>query len=269
MNDVFTLEGKVALITGGGRGIGATIARVFSEAGAAVAVTARTGSEVEEVAAEIRDAGGRAIGIATDLFDAEQLPGAIDRTVEAFGGIDVLVNNAGAGGSPLFVDTRIEHLQKAFQLMVAAPFELARLALPHMIQRPNASIINMTSVGAYRATRGNLAHHTAKAALAQLTRLMAADLGPRIRVNALVPGAVETPGLREVFEKREGLRERVTNTARLKRMGTPEDVAYAALYLASPAASWITGTLLDINGGPVDEIMEVAPDLTPESLGLA
>jgi 7-alpha-hydroxysteroid dehydrogenase len=119
----------------------------------------------------------------------------------------------------------------------------------------------MTSVGAYRATRGNLAHHTAKAALAQLTRLMAADLGPKVRVNALVPAAIETPGLREVFDRRPDLREMVTAHTRLRRIGTPEDVAYAAVYLASPAASWITGTLLDITGGVVDEIKEVAPDL--------
>jgi 7-alpha-hydroxysteroid dehydrogenase len=217
---------------------------------------------VEGVAAEIRDAGGHAASIPADLFDVEQLSRIIDQTEEAFGGIDILVNNAGAGGSPLFVDTRIEHLQRSFHLMVAVPFELARLALPSMLERPGASIINMTSVGWYRSTRGNLAHHTAKGALAQLTRLMAADLGPKIRVNAIVPAAVETPGLREVFEKRAPeMRQTILDHTRLRRMGTPEDIAYAALYLASPAASWITGTLLDINGGPVDEIAPVAPDL--------
>lgn len=257
----FSLEGKVALITGGGRGIGATIARVFSESGAAVAITARTGTEVEAVATEIQAAGGRAIAVPANLFDVDHLPGVIQRTVDAFGGLDVVVNNAGAGGSPPFVDTRIEHLEHAFHLMVAAPFELVRLALPHLLERPGASVINMTSVGAHRVTRGNLAHHTAKAALAHMTRLMAADLGPRIRVNALVPAAVETPGLREVFEKRPELRQRIAGHTRLRRIGTPEDVAHAAVYLASPAASWITGTLLDINGGPVDETAEVAADL--------
>ena len=260
--DVFSLQGKVALVTGGGRGIGATIARVFSEAGAAVAVTARTADEVDAVASEITEAGGRAIAIPADLFDVNQLPGIIEQTVGAFGGLDILVNNAGAGGSPLFVDTRIEHLQHAFHLMVAVPFELARLALPSMLERPGASIINMTSVGAYRATRGNLAHHTAKSALAQLTRLMAADLGPKIRVNALVPAAVETPGLHKVFESRPPeMRQTIVDRTRLRRLGTPEDIAYAAVYLASPAASWVTGTLLDINGGPVDEIRQTAPDL--------
>jgi 7-alpha-hydroxysteroid dehydrogenase len=257
----FSLEGKVALVTGGGRGIGATIARVFAECGAAVAVTARTEADVDEVASKIGAAGGRAVAVPADLLDFEQLPAVIDRTVEALGGLDVIVNNAGGGGSPLFVDTRVEHLQHAFHLMVAAPFEIVRLALPHLLERPGASVINMSSVGSRRVTRGNLAHHTAKAALAHMTRLMAADLGPRVRVNGLVPGAVETPGLREVFDKRPDLRESVTSHTRLRRIGTPEDVAYAAVYLASPAASWVTGTLLDIDGGTVDEIAERAADL--------
>jgi 7-alpha-hydroxysteroid dehydrogenase len=262
MKNVFSLEGKVALITGGGRGIGASIAKVFSAAGAHIAVTARTGAEVEAVAAEIREAGGRAIGIQADIMDAAQLPGIIDKTIAEFGGIDILVNNAGAGGSPPFMDTRIEHMQRAYHLMVLAPFELTRLAAPSMLERPGASVINMTSVGAYRATRGNLAHHTAKAALAHFTRLMAADLGPKIRVNAIVPGAVETPGLREVFESRApGMRELINEHTRMRRMGTPDEIAYAAVYLASPAAAWITGSLLDINGGPVDEIIQNSPDL--------
>lgn len=258
----FSLEGKVALVTGGGRGIGATIARVFADFGASVAVTARTGSEVDEVASQINAAGGHAVAITADLFDVDQLAPIVEHTVREFGGIDVLVNNAGAGGSPLFVDTRIADLQRAFHLMVAVPFELARLALPHMLERSGASVINMTSVGAYRSTRGNLAHHTAKGALAQLTRLMAADLGPKIRVNALVPAAVETPGLRETFERRSPeMRQIIVDHTRLRRLGTPEDIALAAVYLASPAASWVTGTLLDINGGPVDEIVQTAPDL--------
>ena len=257
----FTLEGKVALVTGGGRGIGATIARVFAEAGAAVAVTARTAAEVDGVADQIRSTGGTAVPIAADLFDVEQLPGIVERTVDELGGVDVVVNNAGAGGSPSFVDTRISHLEHSFHLMVSVPFELTRLALPSMLERPGASVVNMTSVGYERSTRGNLAHWTAKGALATLTRLMAADLGPKIRVNAIAPGAVETPGLAEVFERRPGLRETVIESTRLKRMASPDEIAYAALYLASPAAANITGTVLDINGGPVDEIAPATPDL--------
>ena len=232
--NAFTLEGKIALVTGGGRGIGATIARVFSEAGAAVAVTARTASEVEAVAAEIQEAGGRAVAIPADLYDVDQLPGIIDQTVGAFGGLDVLVNNAGAGRIPVVR----RHQDRATCSGRSISWWRCRSSWPasrcRTCSRVGASIINMTSVGAYRATRGNLAHHTAKGALATLTRLMAADLGPKIRVNALVPAAVETPGLREVFEKRAPeMRQIIIDHTRLRRTGTPEDIAYAAVYLVA------------------------------------
>ncbi len=260
--NAFSLEGKVALITGGGRGIGANLARVFADSGAAIAVTARTTAEVEAVAAEIRSAGGRAIAITTDVTETVQLPELIGRTVDELGGLDVLVNNAGGGSSPHFTDTRIEHLEEAFHINVAVPFELARLAVPHLLERPGSSIINMSSVGARKAARGHLAHHVAKAALAHMTRMMAADLGPRIRVNALLPGPVETPAFRQVLEDRmPELRQLLIDRTRMRRIGTPDDIAYAAVYLASPAASWLTGVLLDINGGDVDELMAVAPDL--------
>jgi len=259
--NAFSLEDKVALVNGGGRGIGATIARAFAEAGAAVAVTARTADEVEAVAAGIRSRGGQSVAVVADLADASRLPGVIDRTVGELGGLDVLVNNAGGGTSPPFVDTRIEHLEAAFHMNVAVPFELARLALPHLLERPGASIINMSSVGARKAPRGHLTYHTAKAALAQMTRLMAADLGPRVRVNALLPGPVETAALAGVLEGRPQLRELLIERTRMRRIGTPDDIAYAAVYLASSAASWVTGVLFDINGGEVDELMAVAPDL--------
>ena len=259
--NAFSLEHKVALVTGGGRGIGATIARVFAEAGAAVAVVARTADEVETVADDIRSTGGRATAVTADLSDPSQLPGVIERIVAELGGLDVLVNNAGGGTSPRFVDTRIEHLEAAFHMNVAVPFELARLALPHLLERSGASIINMSSVGARKAARGNLAYHVAKSALAHMTRLMAADLGPRVRVNALLPGPVRTAALEGVLEARPELRDLLIERTRMRRIGTPEDVAYAAAYLASPAASWVTGVLFDVNGGEVDELMAVAPDL--------
>jgi len=238
------------------------MAQVFADAGASVAVTARSTAEVDAVAAEIRSTGGRAVAITTDLTETSQLPALIDQVVCELGGLDVLVNNAGGGMSPPFVDTRVEHLQQAFHINVSVPFELARLAVPHLLERPGASILNMSSAGARKAARGHLAHHVAKASLAHMTRLMAADLGPRIRVNALVPGPVETAAFRRVVESRmPELRQLLVDRTRMRRIGTADDVAHAAVYLASPAASWVTGVLLDINGGDVDEIMAVTPDL--------
>ena len=256
-----SLEGKVALVTGSGRGIGAGIARKMAEAGAAIAVTARTSSEIDKVAAEIRAGGGRAVAIPADIADAKQLPGLVERTVAELGGLDVVVNNAGGAMSPAFVDTRYELLEDHFHLIVSMPFELSRLALPHLLERPGASIINILSPGAYRAPRGNLSYYVAKAALAHMTRLMAADLGPKVRVNGIIPGPIETPALSKVFEERPEIREVAMNATRVRRLGMPEDVGLGAVYLASDAASFITGALMPINGGEVEESRPVSPDL--------
>lgn len=259
---MFSLKGRVALITGGSRGIGEAIARAFAEAGASVAVVARNPADVEAVAKDIEVAGGRAFPISADVTDLDRLPELVDRTVSELGGLDTLVNNAGGEISPPFLDTRVEHLQEAFHFNVVVPFELSRLAVPHLLDRPGASIINMSSIVAGKSVRAHLAHHTGKAAEAQLTLSMSADLGPRIRVNGILPGAVETAALRNYFEKKDpDLRQTLAQRIRLGRLATPEDVAFAAVYLSSPAASWVTGTLLRIDGGEVDEGISMFPDL--------
>lgn len=260
--DRFSLHDRVALITGGGRGIGAGIARGFAEAGAAVAVVARTQADVDAIAGEITASGGRALAMAADVTDLDVLPGLVDRTVEEFGGLDILVNNAGGEISPPFLDTRVDHIKDAIHFNVLVPFELSRLAVPHLLERPGASIINISSVTTLVSVRGSLAHHTGKTAESQLTLSMAADLGPRIRVNAVLPGAIETEALSRFFDQKDPeLRNTLAEHTRMKRMGTPDDVASAAIYLASPAASWVTGLLLEITGGQMDELRPVYPDL--------
>jgi 7-alpha-hydroxysteroid dehydrogenase len=227
-----------------------------------VAIVARTTAQIEAVADEIRAAGGRAAALTADLMDISQLPGLIEQTVSELGGLDILVNNAGGGFSTPFAEVRIEHIESLFRLEVAVPFELSRLALPHLLERPGANIINTVSAGAYKAPRGFLAHYIAKCALAHLTRLMAADLGPRVRVNAIVPGPVGTPALKQVLESQgEQFKTMMLNSIRMRRLSEPEEIGYAAVYLASPAASMVTGTLLDVTGGQVDEIMQMYPDL--------
>jgi NAD(P)-dependent dehydrogenase (short-subunit alcohol dehydrogenase family) len=249
-----SLDGKVALITGGGKGMGPAIAKMFAANGAAIAVAARTVSQVETVASQIRADGGRAIACPTDVTNLSSLPPLIDWIAEGFGGLDIVVNCAGGGdeGRP-FTDMNVADLEGSFHFNVTAPFELARLAVPHMLARPGASIINITSVTPGKSMRGHLIYDVAKAALNQLTLSLAAELGPRIRVNAILPGPTETEALREVLDQRPDIRQMLSHIIRLRRTGTPEDIANAALYLASEAASWVTGTLLNVNGGTVDE----------------
>jgi 7-alpha-hydroxysteroid dehydrogenase len=260
--EAFSLKGKVALITGASRGVGEGIARAFVEAGAAVALVARTEAAIEAVASELRDAGGQAIAIPGDVTDLSQLPVLVEKAVTAFGALDILVNNAGGEISPTFLDTRPEHLQAAFHFNAVVPFELSRHAVPELLKRPGASIINICSDVVGNQTRGSLAHHTGKAAEAQVTLSMAADLGPKIRVNAILPTQIETEKFREYLAtKNPELRETLITFTRMRRNAAPQDIGYAAVYLASPAASWMTGNLLRINGGVVDEKRPNIPDL--------
>jgi 7-alpha-hydroxysteroid dehydrogenase len=223
---------------------------------------ARTKSEIEAMAAEINEAGGKAVAVQADVMEFAKLPAVVAQTVSALGGIDILVNNAGGGFSKPFTDIRVEDLEALFRLEVCAPFELSRLALPHLLERPGASIINTVSPGVYKAPRGFLTHYVVKASLAHLTRCMAADLGPRVRVNAIVPGAVETPALKQVLESQgAAFKEKLLGQIRMRRLSTPDDIGRATVFLASPAAAFTTGTLLDLTGGHVDELMPMYPDL--------
>jgi 7-alpha-hydroxysteroid dehydrogenase len=258
--DHFTLAGRVALVTGSSRGIGAAIALAFVEAGASVALVARTTADIKARADEL---GGRpnAIALTADVTDVDQLPPLVDQTVRELGGLDILVNNAGGEVSPPFLETRVRHLEDAFHFNVAVPFELSRLAAPHLLQRPGASIINIGSIVVGQSVRGHLAHHVGKAAQAQLTLSLAADLGPKVRVNAILPGAIETVALQRYFEAKADLREQLAASVRMRRIGTPEDVAMAAVFLASPASSWMTAKLIELDGGPIDGIREYEADL--------
>jgi 7-alpha-hydroxysteroid dehydrogenase len=260
--DDFSLKDRVAIVTGSGRGIGAEIARTLADAGAAVVTTARTESEVEEVAKGIEAAGGKALAHATDVRNIDNLPGLVDRTVQELGGIDIIVNNAGGGFEwQPFLDTQVGQLEEAFHFTVASPFRLCQLATPHMLQRPGASIVNIVSMTVGKSLRGHLVYECAKAALTQMTKSLAADVGPKIRVNGVNPGAIETPFIKEFFDSTPDLRDAMVERTRLRRNGTPRDIASAVLYLASPASSFVTGAMLDVSGGSVDEYRAMFPDL--------
>jgi 7-alpha-hydroxysteroid dehydrogenase len=258
----FSLDGKVALVTGGGRGIGAGIARSFADAGAAVALVSRTQEQVDAVAAEINRAGGRAVALPTDLNDIDALESLLERTTGEFGGLDILVNCAGGGNMwRPFLDETAKEIDKEFHFHVTVPFELVHRAVPHLLKRSGASIINIVSSAIRMPTRGHLAYDAAKGAFHYATRSMAASLGPKIRVNSINPGIIETEAMKAVIATHKSVLEQLVGRVRMRRLGTPEDVGRAAVFLASPAASYITGVALDVDGGAVGEMNAMFPDL--------
>lgn len=245
--DRFRLDDKVAIVTGAGRGIGRAVALAFAEAGADVALAARTKEQLEEVAATVEAFGRRALVVPCDVTEEGALGDLVDRTVEDLGAIDLVVNNAGGSMPQPFLDTSIADLENAFSFNVTTAFELSKLAVPHMLER-GGSIVNIASAIGRLSDRGYLAYGTAKAAMTHMTRLMSADCAPRVRVNAISAGAVATSALEIVMGSEELLNEMEQGT-RLRRLGRPEDIALAALYLASPASSWVTGKVLEVDGG--------------------
>jgi 7-alpha-hydroxysteroid dehydrogenase len=258
--DAFRLDGKAAIITGAGQGIGAATALAFADSGADVALMARTASDLDAVAEQVRARGRRAVTVPGDVNDLAGLASAVQRTVEELGRLDVVVNNAGGSISRPFPATTVEQLESSFHFNVSVAFELSRVALPHLLDSGAGAIVNIGSVAGRKAVRGTLAHSLSKAALAQLTRLMAADLAPRVRVNAVLPGAVETNALRNHVEP-EVLQQMTERTA-MRRNGTPEDIAHAVLFLVAPAASLITGKLLEVDGLADDDLVpKDIPDL--------
>jgi 7-alpha-hydroxysteroid dehydrogenase len=257
----FSLDGKVALVTGGGRGIGAGISKALAAAGASVALVSRTKEQLDATAAAINGAGGRAVPIPVDITNIDNLPGVIDQVVREFSGIDILVNCAGGGDMwrPI-TENSVDELDEAFHFNVSVPFELVRLATPHLLERPGSSVINIVS-GAIRVpTRGHLSYDAAKGALYYATRSMAAGLGPKVRVNAISPGIIETEAMKAVVANEEVLKM-LHGITRLRRLGTPEDIGNTAVFLASDAASYITGVCIDVDGGQVGEINQQFPDL--------
>lgn len=257
MLEQFLLTDEVAIVTGAGRGIGAAIAAAYAEAGADVVLTARTESALEEVAAVVRAHGRRAVVAPGDVNDLDFLAELVARTVAELGRVDLVVNNAGGSMSHPTLDTDPRALEKSFHFNVSAPLELVRQAVPHMLERDGGAVVNIGSVAGLNANRGSLTHSVTKAALAQMTRVMASDLAPRVRVNAVLPGAIETESLRWwLDEKAPGARDVMAANTPMRRNGTPDDIAAAVLYLSSPAAAWVTGKLLEVDGGALGPVLE-------------
>ena len=255
------LDDKVVLVAGVGPGLGQAVAVRAAQNGADVVLAARTKEQLDAMAAQVHDRGRRAAVVPGDVNDDDYLHQLVDRAVDDFGRVDVVVNNAGGSMPQPFLDTSVRSFEKAFHFNVTTAFTLSQLAVPRMLEGGGGSIVNISSAMGRLSDRGFAAYGTAKAALAHLTRLMAADLAPRIRVNAIAVGSVATSALEVVLENDDLRREMVERTP-LKRLGEPDDIAIAALYLASPAGSFVTGKVIEVDGGIEQPNLDMGlPDL--------
>jgi 7-alpha-hydroxysteroid dehydrogenase len=244
----FRLDGRVAVVTGAGRGIGAACALALAEAGADIVIAARTREQLDVTAVLIETVGRQAHRMVADLNDVEQVRGVARAAEDRFGRIDVIVNNVGGATPKPYLETSVEELEAAFHFNVSTAHALVTSAVPIMLKNGGGSIVNISSVIALIAGRGFLSYGVAKGALAHYTGLAAQDLAPRVRMNAVAAGTIATSATAPITGD-PALRTRVEASTPLRRLGTVEDVAAAVLYLASPAGSYLTGTVLEVHGG--------------------
>lgn len=260
--DRFRIDGQVAVVTGAGRGLGRAIALAFAEAGADVVIAARTKEQLDEVADQVAAAGKTAHVVPADLGDPEAAAALAAIAVERFGRLDIVVNNVGGAMPSPLLDTTPKAMTEAFVFNVATAHALVRAAVPHMLATADGgSIVNISSAVGHLPGRAFAAYGTAKAALAHYTKLAAMDLNPRIRVNAIAPGAILTSAL-EIVAGDERMRGEIERKTPLHTLGAPEDIAAAALYLVSPAGRYLTGKVIEPDGGLVEPNLALPiPDL--------
>ncbi len=243
------LTGKVAIVTGGGKGIGKSIALGMAEAGAKVVIAARTVPEIEAVAEEIRSRNGEAIAKATDVTQSDQIDALVEATVKSFGGLNILVNNAARSFFRPLMDLREDGFDKIFNTNVKGTFLLSRAAAKVMAQQGGGRIVNITTVGAERGGPMMGVYHSSKAAVKMLTMCMATEWAPmNILVNAVGPGLTRTHFSQPIWANPEIERQLVSRVPQ-GRLAEPDDIVGAVLFLCSDAASFITGQSIYVDGG--------------------
>ena len=271
--DRFGVPGTAAVVTGAGRGLGAATAVALAEAGSDVLISARTAEQLEGVAAQVRATGRRCETVVADLSDLDAVAGLAQAAYDAFGRLDVVVNNVGGTGPRGFLDTSPGYLERAFSFNVSTAHVLTKAAVPLLLRTLEAeggdhttaaqkSVVTISSTMGRSADRGFVAYGTAKAALAHWTKMAAQDLSPRIRVNGIYVGSILTSAL-EMVAGDPNLMGQLEGKTPLGRVGEPADIAAGVLYLSSRAGQYLTGKLLEIDGGIQQPTLDLGfPDVT-------
>ncbi len=257
----FQLIGQVAIVTGAGRGVGEGIAKVLGEAGATVVGTARTTSEVESTIKDIESAGGKGLALTADALKREDSERVVQTAVDQFGRIDILVNNVGFANFGPFLDLTDDDLRHTFDACVTSAFIMSQLAVPHMLRVGRGSIVNISSGAGRFGIRGMLPYCVAKGGLEALTRAMAQELAPKIRVNAIGLGAFMTTGLQMGFDLMPGSEQTITDRTPLHRIGDVADLGRLTLYLCTRDC-YATSSTFIVDGGLQGQNSEIPiPDL--------
>ena len=248
-SSLFNLSGKTAIITGGGNGIGRASAKMLAEFGANVVVSDYNLKAAEQVADEINDEGGSAIAIECNVMKDDQLVNLVDKTIVAFNHIHILLNNVGGGGggkeNPFVIE--VSEVERVFQMNVFSMWRMCQLVAPHMKESGYGSIINISSMSSEDKSPAMSAYGSSKAAINHMTRNLAFDYGPHIRINAVGPGAIRTNALSTVLTPE--IEKQMLKRTPLARLGEAEDIAGAVLYFAAPISNWVSGQVLFVNGG--------------------
>jgi 7-alpha-hydroxysteroid dehydrogenase len=251
---LFELTGKVAIVTGGGNGIGKACSIMLANAGASVVVSDLKVEDADLVAEEIRKAGGKALGLACNVMVDADMVNLVEQTVKQFGTINVLVNNAGGGGggreNPFKIT--VDDFARVFKLNVFSAWRLSQLAVPYMKKSGYGSIINISSMSSLNNSPNMSAYASSKAALNHMTSNLAMDFGPEVRVNAVGPGATKTAALESVLTPE--IEAKMLAHTPIKRLGVPDDIAGAVCYFAAPVSEWVSGQILFVNGGGIQTL---------------